>query len=301
MRVGIVGIGNMGFSMAQRLLEAGWPLAVRDIDPRRTRDAAAIGATVCASSTELAARCDCVIICVVDARQTKTVLFGERGVMASLAPGCAVMLCPTMAPDETERFTRQLRRRSTDCIDAPMSGGPARARDGTLSLMIACADAVFERHRALFEALSNRVFRISEHQGDGARTKLVNNLLAAINLAGACEAMALAERLGLDPSRTLDAIEQSSGQSWIGSDRLRRVLAGDFAPRARTALLNKDAHLALATAHAAGFDAPIGAQAAAAFARACEGGLADLDDASLLAWIRQQVFIGQPDQPGSAD
>lgn len=298
MRVGIVGIGNMGFACAQRLRELGWPLAVRDIDPRRMRDAAAIGATVCPSSAELAARCDCVVICVVDAVQTKTVLFGERGVMASLAPGSAVMLCSTMAPGETERFTRQLRRRGTDCIDAPMSGGPARARDGTMSLMVACADAVFERYRALIEALSSRVFRISERQGDGARTKLVNNLLAGINLAGACEALALAERLGLDPSRTLDVIEQSSGQSWIGSDRLRRAVAGDFAPRARTALLHKDMHLALAAAHAAGFDAPLGAKVAAAFARACEGGLADLDDASLLAWIRQQALIGDPEQPG---
>ena len=101
LRVGIVGIGNMGFALAQRLRGLGWPLAVRDIDPRRTHDAASIGATVCASSLELAAGCDCVIICVADAAQTKTVLFGPRGVMASLAPGSAVMLCSTMAPDET--------------------------------------------------------------------------------------------------------------------------------------------------------------------------------------------------------
>ena len=76
------------------------------------------------------------------------------------------------------------------------------------------------------------MFRIGARPGDGARTKLVNNLLAGINLAGAAEAMALAERLGLDPARTLDVIEQSSGQSWIGSDRMRRAIAGDFAPRA---------------------------------------------------------------------
>ncbi len=301
MRVGIVGIGNMGFAITQRLCELGWPLAVRDIDLRRAQDAAAIGAKVCTSSAELAARCDCVVICVVDAVQTKTVLFGERGVMASLAPGSTVMLCPTMAPDETERFTRQLRRRSTDCIDAPMSGGPAGARDGTLSLMVACADAVFERHRALIEAMSSRVFRISERQGDGARTKLVNNLLAAINLAGACEVIALAERLGLDMARTLDVIEQSSGQSWIASDRLRRVIAGDFAPRAHTALLAKDTRLAIAAARSVDFDAVLGGAAAAQFARACESGCAALDDASLLAWIRQQVGAGQTGQRGGSD
>jgi len=276
----------MGSAMAARLHGLGWSLAVRDIDARRERDAAALGIAVCASSAELAERSDCVIVCVVDAVQTKTVLFGARGVMVTLAPGAAVMLCPTIAPDDTERFARQLARRGVDCIDAPMSGGPARARDGTMSLMMACADAVFERHRALVEALSSKVFRIGTKPGDGARTKLVNNLLAGINLAGACEAVALAERLGLDAERTLGVIEQSSGQSWIGSDRLRRAIAGDFAPRAHTTLLNKDTHLALDAARAAGFDAPVGHAAGAAFARACESGFAAMDDASLLSLFR---------------
>lgn len=295
LRVGIVGVGNMGLGMAGRLRELGWELAVRDIDAERARAAAALGATVCASSAELAARCDCVIVCVVDATQTRTVLFGERGVMATLAPGSSVVLCPTIAPEDTERFARQLARRGVACIDAPMSGGPSRARDGTMSLMVACADAVFERHRALVEALSAKVFRIGERPGDGARTKLVNNLLAGINLAGACEVMALAERLGLDATRTLAVIEQSSGQSWIASDRLRRAIAGDLSPRAHTTLLAKDTRLALEAARGAGFEAVIGGMAAAAFARACEDGCESLDDASLLAWFRQQGAAASTD------
>ena len=287
MRIGIVGIGNMGFAMAARLHELGWAMAVRDIDAQRERDAAALGATVCASSAELAAQSDCVIVCVVDAAQTKTVLFGARGVMATLAPGAAVMLCPTIGPEDTERFARQLARRGVACIDAPMSGGPARARDGSMSLMVACADAVFEHHRALLDALSSKVFRIGTKPGDGARTKLVNNLLAGINLAGACEVLALAERMGLDAARTLAVIEQSSGQSWIGSDRLRRALAGDFAPRAHTTLLAKDTRLAVEAARSAGFDAALGGVAMAQFARACESGFAAMDDASLLEMFRR--------------
>jgi putative dehydrogenase len=130
------------------------------------------------------------------------------------------------------------------------------------------------------------VFRISERPGDGARTKLVNNLLAGINLAGAAEALALAERIGLDVARTLDVVEQSSGQSWIGSDRLRRALRGDYLPRAHTRLLNKDTHLALGVARQAGAATALGEAAAAVFARACERGFAGLDDASVFELLR---------------
>ena len=126
-----------------------------------------------------------------------------------------------------------------------MSGGPVRARDGTMSLMVACADAVFERWQGLLRDLSSRLFRVGSTPGDGARTKLVNNLLAAVNLAGAAEALALAQRLGLDPAATLAVIEQSSGQSWIGSDRLRRALAATRPCRRTSRLLAKDSALAL--------------------------------------------------------
>ncbi|MEZ5707023.1 MAG: NAD-binding protein [Burkholderiaceae bacterium] len=114
----------------------------------------------------------------------------------------------------------------------------------------------------------------------------MNNMLAGINLVGAAEALALAERLGLDLSTTLAVIEQSSGQSWIGSDRMRRALAGDFAPRAHVTLLEKDTGLAMQAARAVGFDGPLGPRAAQAFAQAHAAGLADLDDAALLTFLR---------------
>jgi 3-hydroxyisobutyrate dehydrogenase len=137
-------------------------------------------------------------------------------------------------------------------------------------------------------ALSSQVFRVGERPGDGARTKLVNNLLAAVNLAGAAEAMALAERIGLDPQRTLAVIERSSGQSWIGSERMHRALAGDLAPRAHTTLLRKDSGLALDMAAQAGIALPVATQAASLFAQACDAGLAALDDASLLELLRHR-------------
>ena len=286
-RIGFIGIGNMGFAMAAGLLERGWPVAVRDIDAQREADAAQLGAVICATPAELAACSDCVVVAVVDAAQTDEVLFGVGGAASSLTPGAGVMLCPTISPRDTERIAAALAERDLACIDAPMSGGPARAREGSMSLIVACPEAVFERHRELIDALSSKVFRIGERCGDAARTKLVNNLLAGINLAGAAEAIALAERLGLDPARTLDVIEQSSGQSWIGSDRMRRAIVGDLAPRAHTTLLDKDTQLALAMAADAGQPTPLGTAAAERFRSACESGAAALDDASLFEWARR--------------
>jgi 3-hydroxyisobutyrate dehydrogenase-like beta-hydroxyacid dehydrogenase len=173
-----------------------------------------------------------------------------------------------------------------DTLDAPMSGGPQRAAQGTMSLMVAGVDAVFARHQAVLHALANPVFRISERVGDGARTKLVNNLLAGIHLVGAAEALALAERLGLDASRTLQVMAASSGQSWIASDRMPRALAGDFAPRAHMTLLEKDTALAVQAAKAVGFSGPLGTTAAQVFASASAMGMAELDDAAVLEWLR---------------
>jgi 3-hydroxyisobutyrate dehydrogenase len=286
--VGVIGIGNMGLAMALRLRDAGFEVRVRDVAPAREALAAQAGLATAATPAALAAASGLVIVAVVDAAQTGAVLFGADG-LAAAAPRCAtaVMLCPTIAPGDTEAFARRLGERGIACIAAPMSGGPARARDGSMSLMVACADAVFETWREPIEALSSRVFRLGERIGDGARIKLVNNLLAGINLAGAAEVLALAERLGLDARRALDVIEQSSGQSWIGSDRLRRAIGGDLAPRARTRLLDKDTRLALQMAAAAGVATPLGSAAADAFARACEAGWGDFDDASLFEHLRR--------------
>ncbi|CAN5659855.1 NAD(P)-dependent oxidoreductase [soil metagenome] len=284
--VGIVGVGNMGGGMAANLLARGWAVQVCDLDASRVRDLVAQGAVGCATPAAASANGATLIVCVVDAAQSADILFGEAGAVAALRRGGTVVLCPTISPQDVEALSARLLDLGIDTVDAPMSGGPSRARDGSMSLMVACTDAVFARQQALLEALSSKLFRISERPGDGARTKLVNNLLAGINLSGAAEAMAMAQAMGLDLATTLDVIEQSSGQSWIGSDRMRRALAGDYAPRAHVTLLEKDTRLAVEAAAAAGFAGPLGAHAARVFARAHEAGFAAEDDAALFKLLQ---------------
>ncbi len=284
-QVGIVGVGNMGGAMARNLLARGWPVKVFDIDTARMRELEQFGVLALASPYQVAIDSVVTIVCVVTAEQTREVLFGVNGIAQAMRLGASVMLCPTMAPQDTESFAQELIPLGLNTIDAPMSGGPARAADGSMSLMVACAANVFARHEGLLNALSNRLFRISERVGDGARTKLVNNLAGGINLVAAAEVLVMAQQMGLDVGKTLDVIEQSSGQSWVGSDRMRRAIAGDYAPRAHMTLLEKDTRLAVEAARAAGCEGPLGAAASRVFAQASAGGLAGEDDAALFKWL----------------
>jgi L-threonate 2-dehydrogenase len=287
--VAVIGTGLMGGAMATHLLEQGWRVHVCDVIAQRMEALQALGARAFPLPGQAARDCAAVIVCVVDASQCEEVLFGAHGVAAVMQNAQMVMLCPTMAPQDAESFAHRLSERGIDTLDAPMSGGPARARNGSMSLMVAGQDAVCARFESLIDALSSRVFRISARVGDGARTKLVNNLLAGINLVGAAEVLAMAQAMGLDLVRTLDVIEQSSGQSWIASDRMRRALAGDFVPRAHMTLLEKDTDLAVRAAHCVGFEGPLGARTRDVFASASAGGLADLDDAAMLQWLSRSA------------
>jgi 3-hydroxyisobutyrate dehydrogenase len=283
--VGVIGVGNMGAAMARNLLTHGYTVHVHDIDPAQAQQLGDAGAVVQDNPQALAQAATLIIIAVVDADQVHQVVlgFGE-----ALTAEHTVMLCSTIAPHDVDQLAQHIHALGACVMDAPMSGGPARAQAGTMSLMLACQEVVFAKNATVLNVLSNKIFRISERPGDGAKTKLVNNLLAGINLVGVAEVLVLAERMGLSAKTTLDVMAQSSGQSWIGSDRMARALADDLAPRAHMTLLTKDTRLACDAASRVNVDMPLGQHAAQVFAKACEAGWADLDDAALLQFLRQK-------------
>ena len=288
-RIGIIGIGAMGLAMARNLHGKGHALCVRDIDPVAVATAAALGIEACDSPATLVARCDVLIVVVVDAAQIDAVLFGADGVVhaaaATRAAPLAVLLCSTIAAHDTESFHARLAGHAIDLIDAPISGGPARAADGSMSMMLAGDAAQLARLDPLLCDLAAKRFVIGANVGDAARTKLVNNLLAGINLVAAAEAMALGARLGLDRQVLFDVINASSGASWIGQDRMARALANDFEPRARAVILTKDVGLAVRMADAAGIDTPLGDAALSVFQATVAAGLGEQDDAAVIKAI----------------
>ena len=140
---------KLGGALVERLCEAGWPVTVCDTDPLRQQQALAAGASLADSPLSAVAQLgprDALVIVVVDADQCREVLWGEEGASVGMRPGQAVVLCPTIAPEDTVSIAQRLAAQGIDCIDAPMSGGPQRARDGRMSLMVAAPAAVLDRH-----------------------------------------------------------------------------------------------------------------------------------------------------------
>ena len=270
MRIGMVGVGAMGMGIARALLERGFTVGVRDLVAAKEDEARCYGAFVARDPAHLAEQVDVVLTVVVDAAQTEEVL-------STIPPGVPVAMCSTIAPSDTERLAQ-----GRALLDAPVSGGPLRAREGRLSTMVSGDDAVFERCKPVLDAMAARVFRISSRAGDGSRMKVVNNMLAAANLAAGCEAMVMARLMGLDLGQAAEVIAASSGQSWIFDDRMPRALAGDYQPRAATRVLLKDVGLFVHAARQRGLTAPMAECARELFHDAVARGLGGEDDAALL-------------------
>ena len=201
-------------------------------------------------------------------------------------------MCSTVAPAYARTLGARLAAHRISVVDAPISGGPARALDGTLSMMIGGDDATIGRVRDVLEAVASRRFHVGQRGGDGSAMKIVNNMLAGINLAAAAEALALAERLGMDLNVVRDVVNASSGGSWMFADRVPRLIDRDYSPaKAASKILCKDVGLALDEADAAGVPAAIARAAHHVYAGTVAQGLGEADDAAVIEYYRAQIAL----------
>jgi 3-hydroxyisobutyrate dehydrogenase-like beta-hydroxyacid dehydrogenase len=284
----VIGAGAMGMGVVRSLVRSGFATRVRDIRPEAEQEAAALGGTCDPSSAALAAACEIAIVLVVDATQVEAVLFGPEGV-ASAARGGIVMLASTLDPDYVAALAPRLAAAGVTLVDAPVSGGPARAHDGTMTMMIAGVEPAVAQCATVLDAIAGKVFHVGERPGDAARFKIVNNLMAAVNLAAGAEALALAVKAGLDPRQVVDVVNASSGESWIFADRMARALADDYAPRAAVRILKKDVGIAVDFAARHGIAVPFADAALTAFTATVDAGLGEEDDAAIYKWNRRRT------------
>ncbi len=277
-RVGVVGTGAMGGGVVQSLVRSGFVTLARDIRAEAQELAIRHGAIGTATAADLGRAVDAAVILVVDAAQVETVLFGADGLTSAQPAAGIVLVSSTVDPAYVADLVPRLAAFGIALLDAPVSGGPAKAAAGTMTMMVSGDDDAFERARPVLERITGRLFALGPRAGDASTFKIVNNLLAAANLAAGAEALAIAAAAGLDLRRVHDVVAASSGASWIVSDRSPRALDGERTVHAATTLLWKDAGIAADLAHRLGVDAPFAQLARARFADAVAAGCGGDDD-----------------------
>lgn len=281
-KVGVIGLGAMGAGMAGSLRRAGHEVHVYDVRPEACRAFAQEGGLACASPAEVARACDVVVSVVVNAAQTEQVLFGEGGVAAAMARGGLFVMCSTVDPNWSLALEQRLEGMGLLYLDAPISGGAARAASGQMTMMTAGRPAAYEQAGTLLDAMAAKVYRLGDRAGNGSKVKIINQLLAGVHIAAAAEAMALGLREGVDPQALYEVITHSAGNSWMFENRMAHVLAGDYTPLSAVDIFVKDLGLVLDTARATRFPLPLASTAHQMFMQASAAGHGREDDAAVI-------------------
>jgi len=281
-RVGLIGLGAMGQGMASSLRRGGFDLRVFDVRPGVAETFAKDGGTACTSAAELAAASDVVVSVVVNAAQTEDVLFGSGSVAAALKPGSVFVMCSTVDPNWSIALEARLEAMGLQYLDAPISGGAAKAANGQMTMMTAGRPAVYAQVDPLLNAMAANVYRLGDRAGAGSKVKIINQLLAGVHIAAAAEAMALGLREGVDAAALYDVITHSAGSSWMFENRMAHVLAADYTPLSAVDIFVKDLGLVLDTARASKFPLPLASTAHQMFMQASTAGYAKEDDSAVI-------------------
>jgi putative dehydrogenase len=298
--VGLIGLGAMGAGMAASLRRAGHAVHVYDVRPEVVDQFVREGGQRCASLDEMGARCEVIFSVVVNAAQTQAVLFGadgQSGCAASMAPGSVFVMCSTVDPAFSMALESRLQTMGLGYVDAPISGGAARAARGEITMMTAAQDAHWAKAEPFMQAMAARVYRLGKQAGAGSKVKIINQLLAGVHIAAAAEAMALGLREGLDAHALYEVITNSAGNSWMFENRMAHVLAHDYTPLSAVDIFVKDLGLVLDVARASKFPLPLSSTAHQMFMQASTMGHAGEDDSAVIKIFPGIRLPGSPESP----
>lgn len=278
--VGFIGLGVMGKSMARNLIKAGFQVVLHNRSRAAVDELVGIGGIAAASPAELAARAEIICLCVPDTPDVEAVLFGANGVASAVKAGSVVIDFSTISAQATAGFAARLKQAGAAMLDSPVSGGPAGARDATLSCMIGGEAETLARCMPVFKAVG-RTFTHIGASGAGQLCKSCNQMVMASTAMAACEALTLAKKAGIDPYKVREALLGGSAQSFVMQNHAKRFLDGQLAPGFRGALLLKDLRLATAATTETGSFAPVAALAEQLFAALCNSGRDGMDSAAI--------------------
>ncbi|WP_108483514.1 L-threonate dehydrogenase [Oceaniglobus ichthyenteri] len=292
-KIAVIGLGSMGYGMAQSVLRAGHQTFGFDINPDASARFQAEGG-LAGVLGDVAGDLDAAAIVVLNAAQTETVLFGPDGIVQAMRPGSVVVACATVPPEFAKTMEARCAEHGVHYLDAPISGGAAKAATGELSIMASGTPDAFAAARGMLDATAQTVFELGDGAGAGSAMKAVNQLLAGVHIATMAEALTFGMTQGVSPDKFVEVISKCAGTSWMLENRAPHIVEGDYTPRSSVNIWPKDLGIVLDIAKSADFDAPITAAALRQFLSAAEQGLGGEDDAAVAKVYARSVGLKLP-------
>ncbi|MEM6759092.1 MAG: L-threonate dehydrogenase [Pseudomonadota bacterium] len=278
--IAVIGLGSMGYGIAASALQGGHQVWGEDIDPDRVAQFRSAGGQA-GAARDAAAALDAVVVVVLNAAQTQEVLFGAAGIVAGLKPGAVVLSCATVPPDFARDMAARCAAAHVHYLDAPISGGAAKAALGQLTIMAAGTPDAFAAARPVLDSIAETVFELGDSAGAGSAMKAVNQLLAGVHIATMAEALTFGMTQGVSPTSFVEVISKCAGTSWMLENRAPHIVDGDYTPLSQINIWPKDLGIVLDIAKSAGFSAPITATALQQYMVAVGMGLGGEDDAAI--------------------
>lgn len=283
--IAFIGLGAMGAPMAENLVKRQFRVTGFDMRDSARAALAAAGGHAADSARAAAAGADALVLMVVNAAQARSVLF-EAGALTALAPDATVILMATCPPGEVAAIAAEVTATGRHFVDAPVSGGVAGAKGGTLTIMVGAPAGSFARARPVLDALGDKVFHVGEKPGQGATVKTVNQLLCGVHIAVAAEALSLAEKAGIDGRLLFEILAGSAASSWMLRDRGPRMLAEEPPVASAVDIFVKDLGIVLDAGRASKAALPLAAAAHQMFLAASGLGHGGRDDSHVVQAYR---------------
>ncbi|MGV8936687.1 MAG: L-threonate dehydrogenase [Allorhizobium sp.] len=292
--IAVIGLGSMGLGMARSLIRAGLDVSGCDISEQALVCLSAAGGRPFSSPAAAVAGADIVVVVVVNAAQTETVLFGDNGAAAAMKPGAVIISSATIAPAQAKAFFARAEESGLLYLDAPISGGSVKAEAGQLTVMASGPPETFAAARPALDAMAATVYELGDAVGIGSSFKIVNQLLAGVHIAAACEAITFAKSMDLDISRVYEVITKSAGNSWMFENRIPHVVAGDYTPHSAVSIFTKDLGIVSDIGRAQKFPLPIASAALQLFIMTEGAGMGRDDDSSVARLLAQVSGLTLP-------
>ncbi|MCU1297547.1 MAG: 3-hydroxyisobutyrate dehydrogenase [Acidobacteriaceae bacterium] len=254
-KIGFIGLGNMGSRIAQRLVDHGYQLSVYDMDSLKAEAIAAHGTVVARSIVELTSTVDVLLSCLTNDEAVQDVYIGPEGVFTATRPGTVVLEMSTISPESSRDLHQLGARGGVEVMDVAISGSTPAAELGTLTLLVGGNRELFRAAKPIFQAVSKQSFYLGD-SGSGTAMKLVVNTLLGVGMQAIAEAVVLGEKTGLDRERLLEVLQKTAVVAPAHMGKLARAAVNDYSPQFPMRLMNKDFQLILKAAAAEQFAMP---------------------------------------------